>query len=174
MAVFHAVFVDEAGDFDVVSTVFGDLSQGLELAGFFMFLPPANRIKSVGGFPRAEARGRDVVEFEETAHALLDVEHHVEVEGLFFEVRKDVGLEHGIIETDVVPADDEIGFEKLIGEGVELVFTVDDVFIGGGGIGDGDRNAELGFVRETPDIADAALSFQVEIDDVFFRHGGEG
>jgi len=68
-------------------------------------------------------------------------------------------LEHGIIETDVVPTDDEIGFEQKIGQGVEFVFPIDHIFIGGGRVGDGDRYAELGFVREPPDIADAALGF---------------
>ena len=118
VAVFHAVFVDEAGDFDVVSAVFGDFSELFELAGFFVFLPPADGIESASGFSGAEAGRGDVVEFEETTHALFDIEHHVEVDGLFFEVLEDVSLEHGVVETDVIPADHEIGFEKGFGESV--------------------------------------------------------
>ncbi len=159
MAVFHSVFVDEAGDFDIVGAVFGDFSEGLELAGFFVFLPPAYRVQAVGRFSGAEAGGGDVVEFEETSHALFDIEHHVEVEGLLFEVGKYVSLQHRVVETDVIPADDEIGFKELICERVEFVFVVDHVFIGGGGIGDSNGNAEFGFVRKAADIADAALGF---------------
>ena len=61
VAVFHAVFVDEAGDFDVVGAVFSDLAKWLELSGFFVFLPPTNRIESIGRFAGAEARGGDVI-----------------------------------------------------------------------------------------------------------------
>ncbi len=172
MAVFHAVFVDEAGDFDIVGAVFGDFTERFEFAGSFVFLPPTDGVEAVGGFSGAEAGGSDVVEFEETSHTLFDVEHHVEVEGLFFEIWQDVGLEHGVVETDVIPADDEVGFEQDIGESIEFFFAVDHVFIRGGGIGNGNGDAELGFIREAADIADAALGLEVEIDDIFFSHVG--
>lgn len=159
VAVFHAVFVDEAGDFDVVGAVFGNFPKRFELAGFFVFLPPADGVEAVGGFSGAEAGRSDVVEFEEAAHALFDIEHHVEVDGLFFQIGENVGLEHGIIETDVVPTHHEIGFEQKIGEGIEFVFPIDHIFISGSGVGDRDGNAKFGFIRETTHIADTALGF---------------
>jgi len=46
-AVFHPVFVDEAGDFDIVGAVLGDFSERLVFLGFLVFLPPTDRIQAV-------------------------------------------------------------------------------------------------------------------------------
>jgi len=106
VAVFHAVFVDQAGDFYIEGAVFGDFKEGFGVFGFLVFLPPADGDEAVGGFAGSEGGGCDVVEFEETSHFLFYVEHHIETDGLFLDVRKDVGLKDGVVEAYVVPAYD--------------------------------------------------------------------
>lgn len=76
---------------------------------------------------------------------------------MLFEVWEDVGLEDGVVEADVVPADDEVCFEEGVCEGVVVVFPEYEVFIRGGGVGDGDGDAELGLVVAY--VAEAALGF---------------
>ena len=50
VTVFQRVFVHAARDFHIIGAVLGDFAQWCELAGFFVFLPPAYRVQAVGRF----------------------------------------------------------------------------------------------------------------------------
>jgi hypothetical protein len=57
LAVLHAVFVHEPGDFDIVTAVFGDLHQ-------FSLAVPLDRLQAFGGFRHSESGRRDGIQGE--------------------------------------------------------------------------------------------------------------
>ena len=50
VTVLDSVFVDEAGDFDVVGAVFGDFEERFFISGGLVFLPPLDGLEAFGGF----------------------------------------------------------------------------------------------------------------------------
>jgi len=85
---------------------------------------------------------------------------------------KNVGLEHRVIELEMIPADDQVGAHELLAKAIHFIFRVNFVAAAGGAVGDAHRDPHFGFMREAPDVAEAALGFQIEIDDVFDGHAG--
>ncbi len=132
VAVSDAVFVHLLGDLDVVAAVFGNSHHRRRVAGFFVFLPPAQGIESVGGFAGAEGCLGERVEFESVPEGLFHLDEHVEVDGAVGEVEDGVALEHGVVEVEVVVSDDEVGAGEHVYEFVGLVLAEDVVLPGAG------------------------------------------
>ena len=108
------------------------------------------------------------------AEDFFEGHHDIEVMGLGFEVEDGVLEEDFVVEGDVVEADDEVGFDELVDEGIGLVFAVDMVMAGLGGVGDTDRHSHLIFVAPAADVIGGALSFEVEVDEVLHREKARG
>ena len=71
LMVLDGVFVDEAGDFDVVAAVFGDLEQ-------FAFLEPLDGLHALGGFLDAKSGRGDGIQRDPVLKFALQVHEHVE------------------------------------------------------------------------------------------------
>jgi hypothetical protein len=176
VTVLDSVFVDEAGDFDVVGAVFGDFEERFFVSGGLVFLPPLDGLEAFGGFTfvGTERGLGDGIELDAVAEDIFDGHHDIEVMSLGFDVEDGVLEEDFVVEGDVVEADDEIGFDELLDEGVGLVFAVDMVLAGLGGVGDTDRHAHFILVAPATDVIGGALGFEIEVDEVLHREKARG
>ena len=160
--------MDHFGDLDIVAAILGDFHHRFWAASAFVFLPPFEGIESVGGFSGAERCRGNGVEFETVAEHFFDFDEHVEIAGLLENVEHGIGLEYAVVEADVIVADDQISADEFVDEILHLAFLVDAVLFGCRGVGDRYRNAHFVFLGKAADIAEAALGFEVKINDV--RH----
>jgi hypothetical protein len=154
-----AVFVDEFGDFDVVTAVFGDIEETARAE-------PFDGLKAFGGFFDAEGGGGDGIEGEAVINDLLQLDKHVE-RGHLAKIEDGVAVEDFVIETKVVEADDEVGAHEFVDEVVDLLFAVDFVIAARGAVGDADAHAHVADVIPATHFVGRLLGFQIEIDNIF-------
>ena len=76
------------------------------------------------------------------------------------------GLQHAVVETDVVVPHHEVCHTQLINERLHLVFGVDMVGIVAGGIGDTHGHAHLGCFMPATYFGSGTAGFQVKINDI--------
>lgn len=75
---------------------------------------------------------------------------------------------------EVIPADDQICAAKFLAERFELVFAVNFISPAACAVSDGHGDSHFRAIGGPADVCEAALGFQIEIDDVFFGHGEMG
>ena len=101
-AVLGPELVDQAGDLDIITAVFGHFP-------VFSITPPLDGIQALGGLARAKGRGGHGIEFHPVADHILDTDHQVKAEALISEAEWLGAFQDSIIKIDVVKANDEIG-----------------------------------------------------------------
>lgn len=164
-AVFGAEFVEEFGDFDVVTAVFSDFAP-------FALAEPADGIEAIGDFADAEGGGGEGVESDAAADAFFEVEHEVVGAEEGAEVENGVSHEDGVIEVEEVEADDEVGFAEFVNEFLYFPLGVDVVGAAKGAEGDAEGHFEEVFAVPSADVSGDVLGFEVEVNDIFW-HGGD-
>ena len=167
----NGILVDAFGDLHVEGAVLGDFAEWGEVTRFFVFLPPAEGIEAVCRFSGAEGCRGHGIEFQAETYDFFQLEHHVEIERLLAERVENIRLQDRVVELQVIPSDDEIGPDEFLAELFHLAFLVDLVGSASGAVGHRDGDLHLVLVREAADVAEAALRFEVEVDDVFLSHG---
>jgi hypothetical protein len=70
----------------------------------------------------------------------------------------------------MVPTDDQVRPQKLSAEFFHFIFGIDFISPPGCAISHAHGDPHLVLVSKSPDVAEAALGFQVKIDDVFSGH----
>ncbi len=153
-----AVFVDEAGDFDVVAAVFGDFEE----AALF---EPADGLEAFAGFLEVEGGGGDGVEGEPVLEGFLEVDHEVEG-GELSEIEGGVTVEDDVIEAQVVEANDEVGALELLDEVVDRFLVVDAVIAALRAVGDADAEAHAADMIPPADLVGGPLGFDIEVNDI--------
>ena len=76
------------------------------------------------------------------------------------------GLQHTVVEADVVVPHHQVCHAQFINEILHLVFGVDVVGIIAGGIGDTHRHAHLGGFVPAAHFCSGAAGFQIKINDI--------
>jgi hypothetical protein len=154
-----AEFVDEFGDFDVVTAVFGNIQQA---AG----AEPLDGLEAFGRFFDAEGGGGDGIQGEAMVHGFLEFDEHIEG-GRLAQVKDGITVEDFVIEAEVVEADDEIGAKQFGDELIDLLFAIDPVLAARRAVGHADAHAHVANIVPPADFVRGFLRFQVEIDNVF-------
>jgi len=159
LVVLHAIFVDHAGDFDVVAAILGDVEQ-------LAFLEPLDGLQPFGGLFHAKGRGGYRIETEPVLQLGVQIDEHVQG-GQLAQVQGGVAMQHFVIEPQVVESDDQIGPLQLADELVHLFLAIDPVFAVGGVVGDSHAQAHAADLVPAADLVGRPLGFQIKIDDVF-------
>ncbi len=150
------------GHFHIEATVLGDVHDAT-------LLPPFDRIGSHGSLTFAESLAGDRVEFRAMLQLALEVEHQIEVPGLFLEVQDGVSHEHFVVKRDVVESDDQVGRAELVDEFLHVSLVIDPVPIFGCTEGHADGHPHIRFAIPTANIICGAHRLQVKIYEIF-RH----
>lgn len=128
--------------------------------------PPADRVQSVPGFTDAE-RGRcENVKFEPVSEDFFNIHHQIECLCGVRQVQDCVGPQHFVVKIDDIKSDDEICFDQLIHQQVDVFFGVYPVFAQARGIGDTDGHSHFPLFIPPASIIGGPLRFQIEIDDI--------
>jgi len=154
----RAVFVDEAGDFDVVTAVFGDLEETA-------FAEPVDGLHAFGGFFDAKRRASHGIEREAVLEFVLEFDQHVEGRHLS-QIIDCIIMQNFVIESEVVETDYQIGPLQFGEEVVDLFFAVNPVSATSGAVGDADAHAHLANIVPAADFVRRLLCFKIEVDDV--------
>ncbi len=160
---FGAELVDEFGEFDVVTAVFGDFVEAA-------FAEPLDGLKTFAGLFETEGGVGDGIEGEPVFEGIGDDEEHIEG-GDLGEVEDGVAVEDFVVEADDIETDDEIGALEFADEGIDVLLLVDLVTLTGGAVGHAHTHLQVPHMIPSADFIGGLLGFEIEVDDVLHHRG---
>src|SRR5262245_7013642 len=113
LPVLRAVFVDQAGDFDVVAAILGNLDEP-------PLLEPAQRLEAVGRLAQSHRAMSDGIQGEPMRNRAPQLGHEIERRQLA-QVEHRVAVEHFVVEPQVIEPHDEVRAAQLFHQRVHAV-----------------------------------------------------